>query len=340
MLGWNIDLGLDIGTSTTRIYQRGVGIVLAEPSAIALSPGSGDMVAVGSEAKLIADQGSADVRTVFPIAGGVVADHQAAAAMVKAFIRRAVGRRYLLMPRLLVAVTTGATPVERAALVHAVQTAGARRLRLVDSTLAGAIGAGLVPTDRASRLVVSIGGGVTTFGVVAQGRLVWGGSLRFGGRDMDEAIRKMMRNRYGLSLAAGTAEQMKLQVGAILPQMARGRATLGGGEVYGELFRNLEITLDGLPDVLARALAPVINEIHWSIAEAPAEQRAEIRANGVLVLGGTSMLQGLPQVMREHLGVPVTRAREPAHAVALGLGGALQDFAKLSADGQRYGSMG
>lgn len=210
----------------------------------------------------------------------------------------------------------------------------------MDSTLAGAIGAGLVPTDRACRLIVNMGGGATTFGVVGQGRLVWGRNLRFGGRDLDEAIRKMMRNRYGLSLAPATAEQMKLRVGAVLPQMARGRATVGGGEVYGELFRNLEITLDGLPDLLARALAPVIDEIHWSIAEAPTEQRAEIRANGVLLLGGTALLQGIPHVMRERLGVPVTRAREPAHAVALGLGAALQDFAKLSADGQRYGGLG
>lgn len=339
MLGWNLDLGLDLGTSITRVYQRGVGIVLAEPSALAVSPSSGELVAVGAEAKLIADQGSAEARVVFPVSGGVVADHQAAAMMLRALIRRALGKRHLFMPRMLVAVTTGATPVERAALAHAVQAAGARRVRLVDSTLAGAIGAGLVPTDRSARLVVSMGGGATTFGVVSQGRLVWGRMVRFGGRDLDEAIRKMMRNRYGLSLAPATAEQMKLRVGAVLPQMARTRAALGGGEVYGELFRNLEITLDGLPDVLARALAPAINEIHWSIAEAPAEQRAEIRANGVLLIGGTALLQGIPQVMRERLGVPVMRAREPAHAVALGLGAALQDFAKLSFDGQRYGGL-
>ena len=339
MLGWNIDLGVDLGTSTTRIYQRGVGIVLAEPSAVALAPTSDEVIAAGGEAKLIADQGSAEVRVTFPIAGGAVADHHAAALMLRALIRRGLGRRYLFMPRVLAAVATSATPVERAALLQAVQSAGARRVWLVDSTLAGAIGAGLVPTDRACRLVVNMGGGVTTFGVVAQGRLVWGRSVRFGGRDLDEAIRKMMRNRYGLSLAPATAEQMKLRVGAVLPQMARSRATIGGGEVYGELFRNLEITLDGLPDLLARALAPVINEIHWCIAEAPTEQRAEIRANGVLLLGGTALLQGIPHVMRERLGVPVVRAREPAHSVALGLGAALQDVAKLSADGQRYGGV-
>jgi rod shape-determining protein MreB len=339
MLGWNVDLGVDVGTCVTRVYQRGVGIVLAEASAVALSLASGDMVAAGNEAKLMADQGSAEARVVFPLAGGVLADHEAGALMVRAFVKRALGKRYLFMPRLVAAITTGATPVERAALLHAVQDAGARRVRLVDSTLAGAIGAGLAPTDRGSRLVVSIGGGVTTFGVVAQGRLVWGRNIRFGGKDLDEAIRKMMRNRYGLSLAPPTAEQMKLRVGAVIPQMARSRATINGGEVYGELFRDLEITLDGLPDLLARGLAPVINEIHWSIAEAPTEQRAEIRANGILLLGGTALLQGIAQVMRERLGVPVTRAREPAHAVALGLGATLQDIAKLSADGQRYGGV-
>ncbi len=344
MFGWNIDLGLDVGTCTTRIYQRGVGLVLAEPSAIAFSlrggDRSGDPIAVGAEAKLIGDQGSDDARTVFPIRGGVVADHQAASAMIRALIRRAIGGRSLFMPRIVAALTTGATPVERAALMHAVQNAGARRVRLIDRTLAGGIGAGLLPTDRDARLVISLGGGVTEFGVVVQGRLVWGRSVRFGGRDLDEAIRKMMRNKYGLSLAPATAEQMKLQVGAILPRMARSRVTVGGAELYGgQLFRNLEVTLDGIPDVLARALTPIINEVHWSIAEAPTEQRAEIRANGILLIGATALLQGVPQVMRERLGVPVVRSREPAHAVALGLGAVIQDVTKLSLDGHRYASL-
>jgi len=315
-------------------------VVAAEPSAVAFSPGSGEVIATGAEAKLLADQASADARVVFPVRGGVVADHHAAAEMVRAMLRRVLGRRRLFLPRVVVALTTGATPVERAALLHAVQSAGARGLRLVDSTLAGAIGAGLVPTDRAARLAVSIGGGNTGFGLISQGRLVWGRSLRFGGLDLDEAVRKMMRNRYGLAISPPTAERMKLQVGAIAPQPARAKVTVGGGEVYGELFRSLEVTLDAIPETLARALLPVINEIHWAIAEAPTEQRAEMRANGILLMGGTSQLQGVTQVMRERLGVPVVRAREPSHAVALGLGAMLQDVLKLSSDGNRYGVLG
>jgi rod shape-determining protein MreB len=242
------------------------------------------------------------------------------------------------MPRVMAAMTSAATPVERAALRSAVQGAGARNVQLVDRTLAAAIGAGAgTPSDRASRMVVSIGGGISEFGVVCQGRLVWARNLRFGGCDLDEAIRKMMRNRYDVSIAAGTAEQMKLQVGAVMPSMARSRVLIGGGEVYGELYRSLQISLDGIPDLLARALAPVINEIHWSIAEAPPEQRAEIKANGILLTGGTALLQGIPQLMRERLGVPVIRAREPAHSVILGLGAMLQDMSKLSRDGMRYG---
>ncbi len=337
MLGWNLDLGLDAGSCNTRIYQRGVGIVLDEPSAIAFSPGGQEVLAVGAEAQLMADQSSREVRVVFPVRGGVVADHQAAARMIRELVRRALGRRTLFMPRFTAALTTGATAVEHAALLSAVQSAGARRIRLVDKALAGAIGGGLAPTERAARLVVSIGGNVTEFGVVSRGRLVWGRNVRFGGHDLDEAIRKMMLNRYGVTLVPSTAEQMKLQVGAVLPQMARSRVLVGGGEVYGELFRNLQITLDGIPDLLGRAISPIINEIHWSIAEAPTEQRVEIKATGVLLMGGTALLQGVPQLMRERLGVPVVRAREPAHAVALGLGTVLQDPSKLSSDGRRYG---
>jgi rod shape-determining protein MreB len=338
MLGWNIDLGLDVGSCTTRIYQRGVGIVLSEPSAVAFAPERRELLAVGGEAKVMVDDGAAEVRVVFPIRYGVVADHQAAGQMIRELLRRALGRRCLFMPRVIAALTTGATPVERAALQSALQSVGARRVRLVDKTLAAAIGAGATPSDRGSRMVVSIGGTVTEFGVVSKGRLLWGRNVRFGGRDLDEGIRKMMRNRYGVSLAPATAEQMKLQVGAVVSNMARSRVLVSGGEVYGDLFRNLRITLDGIPDLLGRALSPVINEIHWSIAEAPAEQRAEIKANGILLVGGSALLQGVPQVMRERLGVPVVRAREPAHAVALGLGTMLQDASKLSSDGQRYGA--
>jgi rod shape-determining protein MreB len=339
MLGWNVDLALDVGSCNTRIYQRGVGVVLTEPSAIALSASGQDALAVGTEAKSMADQTPADARVVFPISSGVVADHHAAAHMIRQLVRRALGRRCLFMPRAVAALATGATPVERAALRSSMQSAGTRRVRLVDAVLAGAIGAGLAPTDSSGRLVVSIGGASTAFGVVSNGRLLWGDSLRFGGRDLDEAIRKMMRNRYGVSLAAATAEQMKLKVGAVVPQMARGRVLVSGGEVYGELFRNLQITLDGIPDLLGRALSPIINEIHWRIAEAPPEERAAIQANGILLLGGTAYLQGLPQMMRERLGVPVVRAREPTHAVALGLGAIVQDISKLSDDGCRYAAV-
>ena len=339
MLGWNVDLGLDMGSCMTRVYQRGVGIVLAEPTAVAFSASGQELIAVGGEAKLMAEQASPDSRSVLPIRFGVVADHQAAAQMIREMIRRALGRRYLFMPSVVAALTTGATPVEQAALQSAVQSAGTRRVRLVDKMLAAAIGGGAVPTDRGARLVVSIGGGITEFGVVAQGRLLWGHNIRFGGCDLDEAIRKMMRNRYSVSLARPTAEQMKLQVGSVLPHMARSRVLVSGAEVYGELFRNLQITLDGIPDLLGRALSPIVNEIHWSIAEAPVEQRAEIKANGILLVGGTALLQGIPQMMRERLGVPVVRAREPAHAVALGLGTILQDPSKLSRDGHRYGGV-
>ena len=341
MLGWNIDLGFDVGSSVTRIYQRGVGIVLAEPTAVAFSPDGREVLAVGTEAKVMVDQSGADARVVFPVQFGVVADHLAAAQMIKEMMRRALGGRGLFMPRVVAAVTTAATAVEKAALRSAVQAAGTRGVRLVDRTLAAAIGgSAAAATDHGSRLVVSIGGGITEFGVVSQGRLVWGRNLRFGGRDLDEAIRKMMRNRYGVTLATATAEQMKLQVGAVTSSMARSRVLIGGGEVYGDLFRNLQITLDGIPDLLGRALSPVINEIGWAIAEAPAEQRAEVKSNGILLCGGTALLQGIPQLIRERLGVPVVRAREPAHAVALGLGTVLQDLAKLSQDGHRYGGAG
>jgi rod shape-determining protein MreB len=338
MFGWNIDLGLDIGSSVTRIYQRGVGIVLAEPTAVAFSSDGQELLAVGSEANSMVEQSAGDTRVVFPVRFGVIADHLAAAQMVKEMIRRAIGRPMLLMPRVVAALTTAATPVERAALRSAVQSAGARGVRLVDRTLAAAIGGSPVaPADHGARLIVSIGGGITEYGVVSQGRLVWGRNLRFGGHDLDEAIRKMMRNRYGVTLAPATAEQMKFQVGAVVASMARSRLLIGGGEVYGELFRNLKITLDGIPDLLGRALSPVINDIGWALAEASAEQRAEVKSNGILLVGGTALLQGIPQIMRERLGVPVVRAREPAHAVALGLGTILQDPTKLSRDGHRYG---
>lgn len=338
MFGWNTDLAVDLGSCSTRIYQRGVGTVLSEPTVIAFTGERQEVAAVGGEAKQLSDQTAAHTRIAYPIRFGVVADHLAAARMLRDMIRRITGRHNLFMPRVIAGVTAAATPVERAALRSAVQSAGARSLRLVDRTLAAALGAGVgSPSERGGRLLVSIGGEITEFGLVAQGRLLWARNLRFGGRDLDEAIRKMMRNRYDTAIASATAEQMKLQVGAVLPNMARGRVLIGGGEVYGDLFRNLQITLDGIPELLARTLAPVINEIHWAIAEAPPEQRAEIRSNGIMLTGGTALLQGVPQLMRERLAVPVVRVRDPLQSVILGLGTVLQDPTKLSADGMRYG---
>ena len=182
MLGWNVDLGFDVGTSTTRLYQRGVGLVASEPTAVAFTTASGEVAAFGAEAKLLGEQASSGVRVVFPVRAGVVADHQATTELLRGMMRRVLGRRALFLPRALVALNTDATPVDRAALQHAVQSAGAREVRMVDGTLAGAVGAGLVATDRSARLVVGLGGGSTTFGLVAQGRLVWGRSLRFGRR--------------------------------------------------------------------------------------------------------------------------------------------------------------
>ena len=337
MFDWKVDLGLDLGTSTTTIYRRGRGVLLCQPSLIAFSPRTGRVVAVGEAAKLMASQASQEARGVQPLAAGVVADHEAAAQMVRAFVIALLGGRPLLQPRCLASLTTGATPVEQAALVGTLREAGLRHVRLLDSCLAAALGLGFSSLERTCRLLVNIGAGVTTLGIISGRRLLWGRCLRFGGQDLDEAIRKLIKLKYGLSLTAVTAEQIKIRVGSVLPHLAKDRVTLSGDQVYGGLFRHLSVSLDGIPDLLAQCLSPLAAEIKWILSELPAEQRIDIEAAGLTLLGGTSLLAGLPQLLTTKLALPVTLAREPTRAVVTGLGAALEDLSQLSPDGRCYG---
>jgi len=191
--------------------------------------------------------------------------------------------------------------------------------------------------DRVCRLVVDFGGGSTDLGVICQGTLLWGRSIRFGGQNLDEAVRKLVRARYGLSVTMGSAERLKLKAGSVVPGAPQSEIAMNGQQVYGDLFRNLAVSFDGIPDLLAHAIMPVIEEIKWAVAELPPEQRLDIQAGGITLIGGSARLYGLPEAMASKLGLPVHLAREPATAVAIGLGTMLDDPTKLSPEGRRYG---
>ena len=338
MFGWGIELGIDLGTCNTTIYRKGTGIVLTEPSVIAFSYRSGKVLAAGQQAKLMADQRAEEVRVVRPLVSGAVADHDATVEMLRCFLIAATGKR-LIMPKVVATIITSFTQVEERALVSAVREAGARRLWLIDQCLAGAIGAAMPVNEPQHRMVVDIGAGVTKVGIISLGSLVAGRLLRFGGDDLDEAIRRFVKRKYGLTITPGTSENMKIRVGAVTPELAQETVAVDGQQLYGGLFRSLSVTLDGIPELLNRAIRPVMGEIKWVLEELPPEQRADIRATGITLTGGTSLLRGLPQLMTQHLGVPVTPGRNPSSAVAVGIGTVLEDLTKLSPEGKRYATV-
>jgi rod shape-determining protein MreB len=338
MFGWEIELGIDLGTANTTIYRKGTGIVLTEPSVVAYSTRTGKLLAAGREAKLMADQRAEEVRSVRPLRGGAVADPDAAAEMLRAFLLAATGQR-LFMPKAVAGITTGSSPVEEHALRSVIQAAGARRLRLMDTSLAGALGANCPINDPRYRMIVNLGAGSTDIAVISLGGVVVGRSLRFGGDDLDETIRRFIKRKYGLAIPLGAAESIKVQAGAVASDLAPAPVSVNGRRLYGELFQDLSVTLEGIPERLARAVESVAVEIHWMLDELSPDQRADIRAVGLTLIGGTSLLRGLPQLMTRQLGMPAVLGRNPSTAVAVGIGTAMEDLTKLSLEGRRYAAV-
>jgi len=325
-------LGIDLGTTCVRVFVKGRGIVLKEPSVVAIDR-KGKILAVGEEAKRMIGKTPSTITARQPLRDGVIADYTTTAAMLKYFIRKACGPWTLFKPDVIVCVPTKATSVERRAVVDAAIEAGARRAFPIEEPMAAAIGAGLPITEPGANVVVDIGGGTTDIAVISLGGIVVSDSVRVGGIKMDEAIVKYIKREYNLLIGDQTAEEIKIQIGSAykLPQEltmeVRGRDMVTG------LPKTIRITSEEIRNALSEPISQIVNRVKVVLEQTPPELAAEIVTRGITLTGGGALLRGLDQLLQLETGVPVRVADDPVSTVAVGTGLALDMLHVLHLDG-------
>lgn len=323
------DVGVDLGTANTLVFVRERGIVIREPSVIARLSDHGQILAVGEEAKRMIGRTPSDIVATRPLRNGVIADFDTTARMLTYFIRKSVGQRSLLRPRVLVAIPWGATRVEKRAVIEAAEQAGARQALLIEQPLAAAIGANLPIAEPVGNLVVDIGGGTTEIALIALGGIVTAKSIRVGGYEMDESIIQYCRRAYNLVIGERTAEDAKISLGSAYPLDGDQRIEVRGRDVVNGLPRSLQVKSSELREALAEPVSKIMQAVKQTLELVPPELAADIADRGITMVGGGSLLRGIDHLLTEETGMPVSVSGDPLSAVALGTGKVFEDVGPL-----------
>ncbi|HEY8394466.1 MAG TPA: rod shape-determining protein [Thermaerobacter sp.] len=330
MVGFVRDLGVDLGAVNTLIYVEGQGVVLNEPSVVAVDRQSGRVVAVGSEAQRMLGRTPEHIIATRPLRGGVIADFTATAAMLKALLARAMPHRFGLRPRVVVCVPSGVTSVERRAVIEAAQAAGAGKVYLLEEPVAAALGAGLDIHEPRGHMVVDVGGGTTDIAVLSLGGIVHAVSARVGGDTFDEAIIRHVKQRYNVLIGERTAEAVKRAVGTAVPVPGDTREhEVRGRDLVTGLPRTLRLTPAEIYQALEEPLLQVATAIRGALERVPPELAADVLARGVVLTGGGSLLEGMDRLITDVTGLAVIRPEEPLLSVVLGTGKALSMLDRL-----------
>ena len=328
------DMAIDLGTANTLVYLKGRGIVLDEPSVVAMADvrGKKQVLAVGEEAKLMLGRTPGNISAIRPLRDGVIADFEVAEEMIKHFIRKVHNRRGFASPMVIVCVPSGSTAVERRAIQESAESAGARRVMLIEEPMAAAIGAGLPVTEPSGSMVVDVGGGTTEVAIISLGGIVYARSVRVGGDKMDEAIIAYLRRQHNLLIGESSAERIKLDIGAAAapydgdegPQReVRGRDLMHG------VPREVIVSQRQVADSLSEPVGAIVEAVKVALENTPPELAADIVDKGIVLTGGGALLYRLDQVLRDATGLPVVVAENPLSCVALGTGRALEEMKRL-----------
>lgn len=329
---FSLDLGIDLGTATTLVYVRGEGIVLCEPSVVAIRKESRKVLAVGSEAKRMLGRTPGDIVAIRPMKDGVIADFGVTRTMISYFIRRARAVRPALRAartRVVIAVPSGITEVERRAVEESAQQAGAHRVHLIEEPFAAAIGAGLPVTEPAGSMIIDVGGGTTEMAVISLGGIVVSRSERIAGDRMDDAIVQHIKRKYNLLIGDRTAEEIKIKIGSAdyLPREIS--MVIKGRDMVAGMPRTLEITSEEIREALAEPVTSIINAVKSTLERTPPELAADIVDSGIVLAGGGAQLQGLDQILINETGLNVRLADNPETAIVLGTGKTLESMETL-----------
>ncbi|MDR3425413.1 MAG: rod shape-determining protein [Alphaproteobacteria bacterium] len=327
------DMGIDLGTANTLVYVKGRGIVLNEPSvvAIAQSKGKRHVLAVGDEAKLMLGRTPGNIQAIRPLRDGVIADFEVAEEMIKHFIRKVHNRRSFANPQIIICVPSGSTAVERRAIQESAESAGARRVFLIEEPMAAAIGAGLPVTEPTGSMVVDIGGGTTEVAVLSLGGIVYSRSVRVGGDKLDEAIINYIRRYHNLLIGESTAERIKKEIGsACPPEDGEGRVSeIKGRDLMNGVPKEIVITERQVAESLAEPVSAILEAVKVALENTAPVLAADIVDKGIVLTGGGALLRNLDLVLRHATGLPVSVAEDPLSCVALGTGRALEEMKTL-----------
>jgi rod shape-determining protein MreB and related proteins len=323
------DMAVDLGTANTLVYVRHAGIVLNEPSVVAINTMSGAVLAVGNEAKRMIGRTPSHIQAVRPLKDGVIADFDITEKMLRYFIQRVHKRRLLAKPRVVVCVPSGITGVEQRAVEEATIAAGARRAYIIEEPMAAAIGAGLPIHEPAGNMVVDIGGGTTEVAVISLGGIVTSSSLRIGGDELDEAIINHVKKEYSLLLGERTAEAIKLAIAAVYPTSEELVAEIPGRDLVSGLPKTLQITDGEIRAAIEEPVSAIIDSIKATLDRTPPELAGDIMHRGITLTGGGALLRGIDKRLRHETGMPVHIADNPLSSVAIGSGKCLEEFEVL-----------
>ncbi|MFA7431386.1 MAG: rod shape-determining protein [Rhodospirillaceae bacterium] len=334
LTGWlSADMAIDLGTANTLVYVKGRGIVLNEPSVVAIVEvkGKKQVLAVGDEAKQMLGRTPGNIQAIRPLRDGVIADFEVAEEMIKHFIRKVHNRRSFASPMVIICVPSGSTAVERRAIQESAEAAGARRVYLIEEPMAAAIGAGLPVTEPTGSMVVDIGGGTTEVAVLSLGGIVYARSVRVGGDKMDEAIIAYIRRNHNLLVGEGSAERIKKDVGcACPPEDGEGRTIeIKGRDLMNGVPKELVISERQIAESMAEPVSQIVEAVKVALEHTAPELAADIVDKGIVLTGGGALLTNLDYVLRVSTGLPVSIADDPLSCVALGTGRALEEMKKL-----------
>ena len=323
------DMAVDLGTANTLVYVRGRGILVDEPSVVAINEKTGELVAVGHDAKQMVGRTPEDITAIRPLQDGVIADFEATEQMLRYFIALVHRRRYLAKPRMVVCVPSGITAVEQRAVKEAGYQAGARRVYIIEEPMAAAIGAGLPVHKAMGNMVVDVGGGTTEVAVISLGGIVTSLSVRTAGDEVDRAITNWMKKEHALLLGEATAEEVKMTLGSAFPGPEDREAEIRGRDLVSGLPRTVTLTSSDVRNAIEEPVHAIVDAVRVTLDQTPPELAGDILDRGIVLTGGGALLRGLDDRLRHETGMPVHVAEDPLRSVALGAGRCVEEFEAL-----------
>ncbi len=323
------DMGIDLGTANTLVYVRNKGVILREPSVVAIHSDTGNILAVGQEAKRMIGRTPGSITAIRPMKDGVIADFDITEKMLRYFITKAHGRKRLVRPRIIICVPSGVTEVEKRAVIDAALQAGARDSFLIEEPMAAALGAGLPVNEPTGNMIVDVGGGTTEVAIIALGGIVASQSIRVGGDEMDEAIIQYVKDEYKTIVGLRTAEDIKIEIGTAIEGTEEVTRDIRGRDMLTGLPRTIKVSSNEIRQALKSPIDLIVGAVKRTLEKAPPELASDLMDRGIMLAGGGALLKGLDTLLKEETGMPIFLTEDPMECIVMGTGKVLEEINSL-----------